>query len=85
MFSNCRSTPGSNPNAVIYPPYGCMPQWGSNPTAFYEWALQNGYAENLLLDRKENHHGSSPENCGGERTSKTAGGTTQGLNGSVRT
>lgn len=31
--------------------------------AFREWALSNGYADNLILDRINNNEGYSPENC----------------------
>lgn len=31
--------------------------------AFHDWAISNGYAENLTIDRKDNSKGYSPENC----------------------
>lgn len=30
---------------------------------FYEWAKDNGYEENLTIDRKKNHLGYFPDNC----------------------
>lgn len=30
---------------------------------FYDWAMANGYSDNLTIDRKENDKGYSPDNC----------------------
>lgn len=30
---------------------------------FYKWATENGYTDNLTIDRKDNSKGYSPENC----------------------
>jgi hypothetical protein len=37
-------------------------EWDSFP-AFYDWAMANGYADNLTLDRENNDKGYTPENC----------------------
>jgi hypothetical protein len=38
-------------------------EWLSSPTAFYDWAMANGYAHGLTIDRTDNSKGYSPENC----------------------
>lgn len=38
-------------------------EWLASFDAFRDWALQNGYADNLTLDRKEVSGPYSPENC----------------------
>lgn len=38
-------------------------KWLNNFKAFYDWAMANGYAEDLTIDRKDNDKGYSPDNC----------------------
>ena len=38
-------------------------EWKEDFMAFYEWSMQNGYADNLTLDIKDNDKGYSPDNC----------------------
>lgn len=38
-------------------------EWLNDFMSFYEWAMNNGYKENLTLDRIDNDKGYSPDNC----------------------
>ena len=38
-------------------------EWKNDFTAFYDWAMANGYKENLSIDRIDNDKGYSPQNC----------------------
>ena len=57
-----------NPNSNSYHNYGgrgitICNEWLNDPTTFFKWALDNGYSDNLTIDRKDNDKGYSPENC----------------------
>ena len=50
----------SNPNTINYKNYGgkgikVCDEWKDSFTSFYEWAKENGYADNLTIDRIETH------------------------------
>lgn len=38
-------------------------EWKNDFEAFYKWAIDNGYHENLTIDRKDNNKGYFPDNC----------------------
>lgn len=38
-------------------------EWLQNPKSFEDWALNNGYKNNLTIDRKDSNKDYSPENC----------------------
>ena len=38
-------------------------EWNESFEAFADWAMKNGYSENLSIDRVDNSKGYSPENC----------------------
>ena len=38
-------------------------EWNKNFSAFYDWCMENGFEENLTLDRIDNDKGYEPQNC----------------------
>lgn len=57
-----------NPNATGYKNYGgkgirICDEWLNDFWAFYNWAISNGYRDDLTIDRIDNDKGYFPENC----------------------
>jgi hypothetical protein len=57
-----------NPNIKGYHRYGgrgikICPEWRSDFKSFYNWAIDNGWEEDLQIDRRDNNGDYTPENC----------------------
>ena len=57
-----------NENSARYPYYGgrgitVCSEWKNDFSAFYKWAMENGYEHGLSLDRIDNNGNYCPNNC----------------------
>lgn len=58
----------NNPNDKNYEQYGgrgikVCAEWDNGSEAFIKWSLQNGYADNLSIDRIDTNGNYCPDNC----------------------
>ena len=57
-----------NPKSKSYPNYGgrgikICEEWEHDPKAFYEWSIENGYRDDLSIDRIDVNGDYRPDNC----------------------
>lgn len=57
-----------NPNFVSYNRYGgrgitVCEEWRNSSSSFYRWAINNGYSDDLSIDRIDNDGNYEPSNC----------------------
>jgi len=63
MIARCE-----NPKNPKYKHYGARgisvcQDWRHSVESFYDWAIKNGWSEELHIDRKDNNKNYSPDNC----------------------
>jgi len=65
MIARCYSIKETNESYPRYKGRGIKvcPEWRKDINAFYSWATENGYKENLTIDRKDNDGNYEPLNC----------------------
>lgn len=77
-----------------FPDYGfrgikVCEEWEKSFLAFKKWSLENGYSDNLTLERKDNNSGYSPENCKWatrkEQNNNTRANVFISMNGEIKT
>jgi len=63
MVSRCRPTAKHCRHNYYDRGISVCNEWKNDPAAFIEWALANGFREDLELDRKDNSGNYTPENA----------------------
>ena len=63
MISRCYNQNDKNYEYYGAKGIGIYQEWLDNPKLFEEWSLENGYDNNLTIDRIESNKDYSPDNC----------------------
>jgi hypothetical protein len=65
MLIRCGHTKTIHRYALYYSDKGIKvcEEWLKDRTSFFNWAFQNGYNDNLQIDRIDSDKGYSPDNC----------------------
>ena len=63
MKQRCFDTNSSDYNRYGGRGITVCPEWNEKYATFYEWATENGYLDNLTIERKNNNGNYEPGNC----------------------
>ena len=58
----------TNPGSTVYHLFGgrgitICDEWRTNPQAFNDWAMANGFNDNTIIMRRDSNKGFNPDNC----------------------